>query len=134
MILSAFDTGDMTGCVLIEFTSEGNILSSEYRTVIAQDLDDVADDFIHRSNRVIIERIPVSSTPKLHVIQNKVFVACDKHNKEFTLIFPGMWKPFVKKATNWTKTVKSQHVQDAFNMLRYHVLFEHGFQLGDLHE
>lgn len=132
MILSAFDTGISTGAILVEFDDEGNIQYVKFKVASPEILQEVAEEYIQESSHVLIERIPLSSKPKLHFIQNIVFMACDKFETPFTLIFPGIWKPFAKK--KWVKTLSSQHIQDAYDMLKYHVFFNHGLLLGDLYD
>lgn len=132
MKISAFDTGITTGIVLVDI-DEDKFKSTVLETLEANenDLSYVSDKIVYVSDLVLVEQTPYFVDPALKIIQGIVTHDCEIYKKTVKFIYPGLWKPFAK-ARKWNKTVSSQHIQDAYNMLRYEVFFRFFTELKDL--
>ena len=133
MRLSSFDTGESTGIAVVDLSCD-ELTCKVVRTLTAtpDQLKKEVGGIISKSDIVLVERIPMSSRPMLHAIQDIVFKSTDRKELIVEVIFPGIWKP-ISKARKWNCGSKySQHEKDAYNLLRYYVFTQLAIDIGDL--
>lgn len=136
MRIMTIDPGDTTGIVIASLSYASRDEDPETALVTIKQAWEVAGesvvpelDKLHSfPNVVVVERSPILST---NAKQNALFHQLLQflsffENTRIIVVSPGEWKP-IAKAQRWSKTPplhKSQHVQDAINILRYWALRE----------
>jgi hypothetical protein len=118
MIIMSVDPGDTTG-IFVYDTATGE---KRYLIITA---DSIANSVkMINPSWLIVERKPQNEQWN-QILRNQydkiTGVLPEGLNYELKLITPGIWKP-VAKAMGWKVTGVSQHVKDAYNILRYAVL------------
>jgi len=92
----------------------------------------LVQDSEFKADKIILEKIPASSMFELLLLYNNLIFECRRLNIEYVSIAPSQWKP-LRNGRNWKCALASTpHEQDAYNLLRYHLLFNLNKDIGDL--
>jgi hypothetical protein len=123
MNIIAFDTGMSTGIALVSrhWMNYSNVFLKTVDELELSEFLSVLEmrSYNKRIDKVIIEKIPLSSQWILQRIYNRSHSVFNPST--ICEIYPARWKPFAK-AQNWTCSLaKTQHEEDAYNMLRYYI-------------
>ena len=129
MIIYSFDTGITTGVSAYD-TDKGEVV---FRVVDENGLVNILMSFYEglKPDFVVIERIPTSSEYTLLKLFQQVVDTCVILSISFRIIAPTTWKP-IAKARNWKCSAPIIHERDSFCLLRYFLLANHKFDIGDV--
>jgi hypothetical protein len=130
MKIMSVDPGITTGIFFFDTVTE----EKWGREVPASIMDEVVEHA--KPEFLIVERKPYNE--KWDIVLRKQYenitvMLPAKLDITLKLITPGLWKPVVK-AMKWKVTGVSQHVKDAYNILRYAVLVHLNHQMEDFNK
>lgn len=128
----AIDLGFNTGIAFVAYDFDTQVVAySETKTIIRMNMADISE-LIVKSDTVILEKMPQKMDRVLAEKYGGVIAYMEQIAMPLVMILPAHWKPLAK-ARKWHLYGKrTQHEEDAYNMMRYHIMIKYGQDIGDL--
>jgi hypothetical protein len=129
MYFLSIDLGETTGLVLYDLSAKRLVRTTTLKA--EEDNWALFIDYLQRMHSkqnmiFVLEEMP-HATDHVFNIYYALIISFDNTD----LVKPAHWKPFAR-ANKWNPGFESQHVRDAYNMLRYYLIFVEQADIGEL--